>query len=213
MRCCHNLNFSCISWKDSLFKTINTFVYSDDRSVKVIINDEFPDWHKEIFPDDKIISDSDQLITICTPPNEQKPLYFLLAMAQNALKVTSNSNKNSAEVYITKTQSNNIRVCNLIEANSDEQHIERIKNSISNPPLTRDQGITMWSVSRFVKMLTITAANKYIDKITTSDFKPEILKELFSDEFNIKVKPVENSQKRCLSIEIPLLKDKYDYFL
>ena len=71
----------------------------------------------------------------------------------------------------------------------------------------------MWSVSRFVKMLTITAANKYIDKITTSDFKPEILKELFSDEFNIKVKPVENSQKRCLSIEIPLLKDKYDYFL
>lgn len=209
----YNLNFSCISWKDSLFKTINTFVYSDDRSVKVIINDEFPDWHKEIFPDDKIISDSDQLITICTPPNEQKPLYFLLAMAQNALKVTSNSNKNSAEVYITKTQSNNIRVCNLIEANSDEQHIERIKNSISNPPLTRDQGITMWSVSRFVKMLTITAANKYIDKITTSDFKPEILKELFSDEFNIKVKPVENSQKRCLSIEIPLLKDKYDYFL
>lgn len=209
----YNINFFYSEWKDSLFKKINTFVYSDNKKVEVVANGNMPNWHKEFFPTDMIIEDSDMLITLCTPANEQKPLYFLLAMAQNALKVPLMQENLNAKVYITKTYDNNIRICNIIEKTVADEYKEKIIRSISTPPVTRDQGITMWSVSRFIKEIKILAANKYIEHVKSGSFQPELLKKLFSEEFCIKVTDKYNESICCLSIEVQFLKEKFKPFL
>lgn len=90
-------------------------------------------------------------------------------------------------MYITKTKDNTIRICNLISTNDSERHTEKIRSSISNPPVTRDQGITMWSISRYVKAMTIKVATEYIEKVNPNNYNQCLLKELFSSKYEINV--------------------------
>ena len=82
----YDIHCATIPWSESPFQLVNTFIYSDGRSVNVITDKKISEEYEGLFSDDILLNDNDSLITLDAATNEQKPMYFLLSMAQNASK-------------------------------------------------------------------------------------------------------------------------------
>ena len=65
------------------------------------------------------------------------------------------------DVYLSKTKEGNLRIMNEV---NEEGDLERIRFFISNPPQPKD-GISIWSVSRYLISMECSIVKKMMDQI------------------------------------------------
>lgn len=123
-------------------------------------------------------------------------------------------------VYLTKTKEGSLRIANRY---IDMKHpVEEINERLKYPP-KRDDGISLWSMSRYVKRIIATLLNNKIcnvnNKLGASCSKENVQKEmnalkmlvekLLGKEYDVKVGINEENDMRYFYMDIPILAEKY----
>lgn len=207
-------NFSEVpsKWCDSfLYNKNSTFSFESNKDVRIVtktdsnINTNL----LEFLPGDSFLQPNDEFIMLYEASNVNKPFLFLVALAQNAIKQSYNSTT-QIDVFLTKTNDNCLRICHKIDY-YDMMLPKRISESMLIPPANRDSGITMWSISRYIKAIISKTAFMYLEHDHGKD--NDKINELISENFEIKPEILHLGQDYYLSIKIPFLKEKYNRFL
>lgn len=207
-------NFSEVppKWSDCfLYDKIQSFSFESNKNVRIVAGNN-PDMSVnllEFLPDDSFLQPNDEFIMLYEASNVNKPFLFLIALAQNAIKQSYNSTT-QIDVILTKTNDNCLRMCYKIDYN-DIMLSDRITESMKRPPSNRDSGITMWSISRYIKAIISKTAFIFLESKCGTD--TNMLNELFSESFEIKSEMLSVGTDHYLSIKIPILMAKYTKFL
>lgn len=207
-------NFSEVppKWSDCfLYNKYQIFSFESNKNVRIVTKygSETSVNLLEFLPDDRLLQPDDEFIMLYEASNVNKPFLFLIALAQNAIKQSYNSTT-QIDVFFTKTNDNCLRMCHKIDYN-DVTLVDRILDSMKMPPANRDSGITMWSISRYIKAIISKTAFIYLEREHGTD--ENMLNELLSESFEIKPEILTINSCYYLSIKIPILKEKYNKFL
>ena len=196
-----------------------------DTSIRNIIQVNFPKEclveqnEKELRADDEVIS-----YAVGSASNEIFLLLYALFMnAAREKRGESNSGKNGErifDVYVLKTPEGDLRIANRCQ--NIKKSADQINSELSLPPL-KDNGISLWSVSRFVRGLLSTILRKKLKKTmeiiqgqdnnSVTDILErlgDLIKKYLSDEYRVKVSVkcgIDGSNYFC--IDIPILSEKY----
>lgn len=206
-------NFSEVppKWSDCfLYDKIQSFSFESNKNIRIITgNDSNTSVNLlEFLPYDSFLQPNDEFIMLYEASNVNKPFLFLIALAQNAIKQSYNSTT-QIDVFLTKTEDNCLRMCYRIDYN-DMTLADRILESMSMPPANRDSGITMWSISRYIKAIISKTAFIFLERKCGTD--ANMLNELLSESFEIKPEMLSIGTDHYLSIKIPILRAKYNNF-
>lgn len=184
---------------------------------------------------DSLLKVDDKLIGFKILDGESTPFLLVLALVMNAAvegrakAVQDENDPMSAvvDVYLSCTPEGNLRILNISAGES--KNLEKIKMEMDYPP-GKDSGISLWSMSRYIKSLISTIASNCIEAYKngkTNDQKDnqfiglselkEILEDLFSEKYLINLAYEEVGEEKMFSVEIPILAKKYErhkcYFL
>ncbi len=144
-------------------------------------------------------------------------IYSLMinAAASNRGKVESDS----VTVYCSRTPDGNLRIANQIGENPREKRPEQIMEELRYPPEEENQGISLWSMSRYIKGMVASKLSKElkeleelrdsVDEKTLMRKRRRILRFLGKD-FRICVENLRIGEKLYFSVSVPILADKYE---
>lgn len=126
-------------------------------------------------------------------------------------------------VYLMKTKDGNLRIANRCIAT--EWPVEETNKKLQYPP-KRDDGISLWSMSRYVKGMIATLLNNKFYKMEKSLIKlrsnkdireainifREQVEKLMGGEYDVKVGITKEDDAQYFYVDIPILLDKYAEF-
>lgn len=126
-------------------------------------------------------------------------------------------------VYLMKTEDGNLRIAN--KCLDMERSVEEINMKLKYPP-KRDDGISLWSMSRYVKGMIATLLNNETRKVRKSlcnprsnaDIKEPIncfrnqVEKLLGGEYDVKVGTGRKGDAQYFYVDIPILLEKYAEF-
>ena len=185
------------------------------------------------FDDDQKLDLHDKLISYAIANGENEIFLLVLALILNA-GVAGRGKKEDdygkIKVYISKTQNGNLRIANKSEIKDSD--IEEINERLHYPP-QKNQGISLWSVSRYIKAILSILIEKKLNSIDENYEgcdgkckechreckKSELLdlgtsiKTYMSEEYDIrvcrKVGIVDGNEANFFCIDVPLYREKY----
>lgn len=175
-------------------------------------------------PGDRLLKIDDKLIGFKILDGESTPFLLVLALIMNAAvegraKVVQSVDSPMiavVDVYLSLTVNGNLRIVNI--SAGELKNLEKIKMEMNYPP-GRDSGISLWSMSRYIKSLVSTIADKCIKEYksrgnefaTLSELK-KMLDVLFSEKYSINIEYKEVEHQKMFSVEIPILAQKYEEY-
>lgn len=190
-----------------------------------VLRDKFPacTGDKAVYP----IRKEDTVFYIdSTQGNMHIPL-FLLALARNAIKKTEFTS-DMIDVYLMKTSSGDLRIANEVTLDQiDDLEATREKH-LENPPANVEDGISLWSVSRYVQAIVASLLDESLEELkklskddpnfrqNVQQFK-RIYSILTSPDYTVRIAsiPVGESKvdsrekKMYFCIDLPLLEEKF----
>lgn len=158
------------------------------------------------------------------------PFLIILALIMNAavegraetVTLEEDSKIASVNIYLSRTPEGDLRILNF--SNSDGKSVEQIRREMLSPP-GPDAGISLWSMSRYIKSIISTLAanclNKYRETLTTHSAEEQkdllvelrsFLVDLLSERYMIKVNRGTIGDRKYFSVEIPILAEKYEKY-
>lgn len=183
-------------------------------TTKMLISEEV------LFEGDLPLRD-DEEIEAFDNTNGEKDSYLLIyslminAVANNRGKVENGS----VTVYCSRTQEGNLRIANQIGENPGEKMPQQIMEELRYPPEEEHQGISLWSMSRYIKGMISSVLDGNLKELenlnhpisieTLKRTKKRILR-LLGDEFQIFIEKREIGEKVYFSVSIPILAGKYE---
>lgn len=210
-----------IKWNDeiSIFKHGIEIFYIADKvlepvPIKVCVEKKFPG--------DEKIGDEDELMCY-NVANAGREVYLLLySLILNAgVAGRSKIKGNNVTVYLSKTQNGNLRIANL--SGRSKGDITEINKDLKYPPANEDKGISLWSMSRYIKGIIYSILqeeiyeklNSRIEKCQKEDIEKykNSIQQLLDDEFEVKASWESCENELYFSLEVPILAGKYQKFL
>lgn len=182
------------------------------------------------FPDDKQLDYKNELIAFDIADGVRRPFLMILALIMNAAvedraemqSFESDFKVASVDVYLSRTPAGGLRILNF--SNGEGKNIEQIRREMLSPP-GPDSGISLWSMSRYIKSivsrLTINCLDKYREVLADCSMEEQkklllelrsFLDDLLSDSYMIKVDGNAIDSKKYFSVEIPILAEKYEKY-
>ncbi len=177
--------------------------------------------------DDPLRSE-DSLIAFRRTDGVSTPFLLILALIMNAAVegrakiVRYDEETPTVDVYLSCTSTGNLRILNI--SGGENKDLDKIRQDLEYPP-GRDAGISMWSMSRYIKSLVSTLADNCIkgyakrmctytveEKSLYMEKLKEKLDRLFSDEYQIQVEYEKDKNDTFFSVEIPILAKKYEKY-
>ncbi len=150
-------------------------------------------------------------------------LLLVMALIENAAskgKAESKGEENIVRVYLSKTESGNLRILNEVCETGD---LEKIRFFMSRPPQPKD-GISIWSISRYLLSMEcsiirgkIKKMNQYFEKgaDNASQNRESVVNLYYETENRLEHLPetrvayVEAGEKNYFSIELPVMAENY----
>lgn len=170
----------------------------------------------------------DSLISYAITDGDNEIFLLILALIMNAgvaergkKEIIENENEERIIVYISKTQDGYLRIANKSEIT--EQQIQSINEELHYPP-QKNQGISLWSVSRYIKGILSSIIKQKLDSFYAEweEYDKEkaknkllelqkCMKRYLSSEYDIRVcrKSNDRNQDVFFCIDIPLYVEKY----
>lgn len=209
-----------IKWNDttSIFKNAIDFFYIADKIPEPV---QIEICMEKKFIDDEEIGDKDELLCY-NVANAGREVYLLLfSLILNAgVAGRSRIVDNKITVYLSKTRNGDLRIANL--AGQTRRDINEINEDLRYPPSNEDKGISLWSMSRYIKgiiysilQLGYEELNTHLEDCRREDvetYKKDI-EQLLGDEFEVKASWAEYAGERYFSLEVPVFAGKYQRFL
>lgn len=215
-----NCNVTTIKWghKDSIFNKEISFY---------CIRDKFPEpleiqiLFEKKFAGDEKIEYTDELLCY-NVANAGREVYLLLySLILNAgVSGRSRIIDNKVKVYLSKTKQGELRMANL--AGWDQRKAEEINEELKYPPANEEKGISLWSMSRYIKCIiysilqnSYNELSKNIECCKKKDIVEyrENIEELLGSDFEVKAEWINCGEERYFSLKIPILAEKYWKFL
>lgn len=166
----------------------------------------------------------DEEIVIFDHTNAERDLFLLLySLITNA----ATGNRGLVEddrvtVYFSRTADNQLRIANVVGENTGEITALQLNTELAAPPDGEKQGISLWSMSRYVKKVTaciIHSKLKQIERMPEEEqvkhlevLKGQIIR-MLSEEFATYVAIENVNGKKYFSVVVPVLAEKYHEFL
>lgn len=232
-----NLNIRAGGWDITALKLHDetTFYIAgtgnyDYIELKVVMN-------QVLFDKDSLIDENDYLIGYKIADGIRETFLMVLALIMNATVVgraavtkhadakLGNAYDNIAEVtvYITKTEDGNLRIANKCRESLrlDSDEVEQINSGLDYPP-GKNQGISLWSMSRYIKGIISILLKNSLERLKQKlhgmskaecakelEIQKSILTDLLSDRFRVKVGLKSLNGERYFYTSIPVLNEKY----
>lgn len=174
------------------------------------------------FSGDEKIGDEDELMCY-NVANAGREVYLLLySLILNAgVAGRSQMKENSVTVYLSKTQNGNLRIANLL--GRSKRDIVEINKDLKYPPANEDKGISLWSMSRYIKGIIYSILqeeiyeklNSRMEKCQKEDIEKykNSIQQLLDDEFEVKASWESYENELYFSLEVPILAGKYQKYL
>lgn len=169
----------------------------------------------ELYP----ITQADKICYLDAPIGRMRVPLFLLSLARNAVKREIRSGP-VVDVYFVKTADHNLRIANKVLRRQIEAPEVIRKKYLEKPPANIEDGISLWSVSRYVQAIAASYLDRLLtelDKCSGADLQREeerfvkLYNRLTSREFAVEVQctNVKHQEEEFFCIDLPLLEEKY----
>lgn len=213
-------NVKTIKWedRDSIFNKGISFYCTRDKFPEPL---EIQVLSKKKFDGDKEIEYIDELLCY-NVANAGREVYLLLySLILNAgVAGRSSVTNDKVKVYLSKTEQGDLRIANL--AGWDKRKAEEINEELKHPPANEEDGISLWSMSRYIKCIIYSILHDSYNELKENiecykakdilEYKRDIEKLLGSD-FEVKADWIKCGEELYFSLEIPILAEKYQKFL
>ena len=200
------------------------------KYVEVLV--EFPEYGKT-GDTESSLRGTDELLVYEDSSGASELFLLLLALVMNAASpgrgadssdVTENREGiRQIKVFITKTEDKCLRISNeCVETIETQGDIQQLNEELKYPP-RMDRGISLWSVSRYVKgiisILLVQRINRVSKKIIKSPATAkeevavlkDILERVLGAEFEVRAGSVDTpAKKKYFYIDIPIMASKYE---
>ena len=209
------------SWEDSLS------VYKDGIQFDVINCEDRNPLKVELSYDVLIegefkLCENDEILHLEFTNAAQETFLLIYSLIINAAMENRGAiYDNKVTVYLSKTKDAQLRITNEIGTCVKEKTALAINKDLQMPPAGEKDGISLWSMSRYVKMLIAHLIYSKLRKVEKNvgendrqlqQIRNE-MKELLSDKYNTYVEKFDIENKKYFSIVIPVLKEKYNKYL
>ncbi|MDE5590024.1 MAG: hypothetical protein K2J60_12960 [Acetatifactor sp.] len=184
------------------------------RTTKMIISEEV------LFEGDRPLRKDEMIQAFDSTNGESVSFLLIYSLMINA--VSNNRGKvenDSVTVYCSCTPDGDLRIANQAGVNSEEKSPQQIMEELRYPPEEEHQGISMWSMSRYIKSMAASKLNEELKNLERQNSpiseqlllrkKHRILRFL-GDEFLISVEKLEVNEKKYFSVSVPILAEKYE---
>lgn len=185
------------------------------------------------FEDDVALNLKDNLVSYAIANGENEIFLLLFSLIMNAgvaergIKEISDCGEDeNIKVYISKTTEGNLRIANKSDITAAE--IKLINEKLHYPP-QKNQGISLWSVSRYIKGMLSALIKKRLDDVDKECEKCDmesrkqklielraVLQKYMSEDFDIRVcrrtRVSKCSEEVFFCIDIPLYRERYSDF-
>lgn len=205
----------------SIFKNVKDFYVINSDGIKPM---EVKISYEVIFEGDMRLEDGEEIIVFDHTNADQDLFLLLYSLITNA--ATDNrglvGDDGKVTVYLSRTAENQLRIANAVGENAGEKEADQINAELKTPPDGEKEGISLWSMSRYVKKIIsclIRVELQNMEKTTENVsqeqlvFLQKMINRLLSDEFATYVKKEDICKKKFFSVIVPVLKEKYNEFL
>ncbi|MBD5545762.1 MAG: hypothetical protein HDR01_16355 [Lachnospiraceae bacterium] len=213
-------NVTTIKWEagDSIFNKEIPFYCTRGKFLEPLEIQVLPE---KKFDGDEEIGYTDELLCY-NVANAGREVYLLLySLILNAgVEGRSSVTDDKVKVYLSKTKQGDLRMANL--AGWDKRKAEEINKELKHPPANEEDGISLWSMSRYIKGIICSIMHESYNKLTENierckakdilEYKGNIEKLLGSD-FEVKADWIKCGEELYFSLEIPILAERYWKFL
>lgn len=209
-----------ICWADSTSSVFNKnipYYYIDSKlsaPVKVNVTS------RKIFDFDLELKDTDEIIcyNVANAGREVFLLLYSLILNVGVEGRSQINDQNEVTAYISKTESGNLRIANM--AGKQVRKAEEINEEIKFPPANEEKGISLWSMSRYIKgiicSLLLITNRKLSEVMEAEDFEYKLveyqkcIQQLLNEDFDVKAAWITYQGQKYFSLEIPILAEKYE---
>lgn len=204
----------------SIFKNVKNFyvMNSDGRAqIETVVS------YDVIFDGDRPLRDEEKIV-IFDHTNAERDLFLLLySLITNAATVNRGLVEDGqVTVYLSRTADDQLRIANVVGENTGKITALQLNTELAAPPDGEKQGISLWSMSRYVKKVTacmIRSRLAQIERMPQGERtgQLEILKgqiiRMLSEEFATYVTIENVNGEKYFSVVVPVLAEKYHEFL
>lgn len=216
----YRCNVKTIKWghRDSIFDKKISFYCTRDKFLEPL---EIQVLLEKKFDGDEEIGYTDELLCY-NVANAGREVYLLLySLILNAgVAGRSSITDDKVKVYLSKTKQGDLRMANL--AGWDRRKAEEINEELKHPPANEEDGISLWSMSRYIKGIIYSILHDSYNELSKNikrckakdilEYKGNIEKLLGSD-FEVKADWIDCGEELYFSLEIPILAERYWKFL
>lgn len=200
----------------SLFKDMNSFYIlnsDDEKATELKVSKEV------LFEGDIPLQGDEEVIALDYTNAERETFLLIYSLMVNAVTDGRGFMENNCvTVYCTKTAGGRLRLANRIGAGAGVRTPEQIMEGLRYPPEEEGQGISLWSMSRYIKRMIANYLNTDIKKLERSagDVDPASLillgnkiKKMMGEEFRIDIRKEKVGDKEYFSVLLPVFAEKY----
>ena len=183
-------------------------------TTKMIISNEV------LFEDDLPLREDEKIIAFDYTNAESDSYLLIYSLMINAVSKNRGKVENDCvTVYCSCTSDGKLRLTNQIGENQGEKTPQQIMEELRYPPEEEHQGISLWSMSRYIKGVIACILDGNLKKMEKGmlpacegeliRMKQQIL-QLLGEEFQISVERRVIDEKSYFSVLIPILAEKYE---
>lgn len=205
----------------SLFAKMQEFyiINSDmEKAVKLMISQDL------LFDEDSPLHGNEKIVSFDYTNAEREVFLLTYSLIINAaIENRGRIENNCVTVYCSKTSDGRLRIANQVGENKTAKKSAQVMEELKYPPEEDNQGISLWSMSRYIKWVVSSILDEKIKvfekntgfepnrKWTHMEYKQlkRQIERLLGEEFQISVEERENNGKAYFSILVPILAEKY----
>lgn len=202
--------------KLSLFENIeNYYVVNSDmtQATRLIVS------YDVLFDGDTPLQKNEEIVAIDCTNAERETFLLIYSLMINAVTEGRGYMENECvTVYCTKTPDGRLRIANRVGKGAGKKTPEQIMEELKYPSEEENQGISLWSMSRYIKRMIASILDERLRELEKQrrnvtvemleEFKIKI-KRMLSAEFQISVRNEEVEGKRYFSVLIPIFAEKF----
>lgn len=164
--------------------------------------------------EDAVRPDDELICYEVANPSREIFLMLYLMITNSAVGDRSEMKNSKITVYLSRTREGEIRITNKV----NEAYHKKMKNIYLDIPPYDDEGISIWTISRYLKSFAANILNRELSELENKNgvvLKEEMEQlrekiEQLPEMIRVRVEKKYVRKKECFSIVLPILAGKYD---
>ena len=149
-------------------------------------------------------------------PGREAFLMLYLLVTNSAVKERCEKSDNKISVYLSKTAENELRISSKLNKNEILKESETAEDALLDIPPFDEEGISIWSLSRYLKSYAATVINGKLKGLEAKERVAEDelaqlkeIMELLPDKVRVKSEEKYVDGEKYFTVVVPILAEKY----